>query len=45
MKAAILGMIPFPGYMYPMATTDPRLIDLSNRAAVAAAANNYCKRS
>ena len=37
-KAAIPGMMPFPGYMYPMATADPRLVDLSNRAAATAAA-------
>ena len=36
-------MIPFPGYMYSMAATDPRLIDLSNRAAVAAAATGTAK--
>ncbi len=29
------GMVPFPGYMYPMTTADPRLLDLSNRSAAA----------
>ena len=38
MKAAIPGMVPFPGYMYPMVATDPRLIDLSSRATAAATA-------
>ena len=45
MKAAIPGMIPFPGYMYPMATADPRSIDLSNRAVVAAAATATTKEA
>ncbi len=37
-SGSLSGVMPFPSYMYPMTTSDPRLVDLSNRTAAVAAA-------